>query len=79
MATPFPVIPRQATVIAMLDAYAADPMGDGRPLSEYARTHLIRGTAETTFAAPANASRQRAAWSLDANRCRPSQSPPRPR
>lgn len=33
----------QHAVLAMMDAYASDPMGDGRPLTEYARTHLIAG------------------------------------
>ena len=27
----------------MMDAYAADPMGDGKPLSQFAREHLIDG------------------------------------
>ena len=30
----------------MMDAYAADPMGDGQPLSGYARSHLIAGLRE---------------------------------
>ena len=30
-------------VLAMLDGYAADAMGDGKPLSEFARDHLIAG------------------------------------
>ena len=33
----------QAAVVAMLDAYSMDPMGDGRPLSEFAKEHLITG------------------------------------
>ncbi|MEK0449673.1 MAG: hypothetical protein RL088_1941 [Verrucomicrobiota bacterium] len=33
----------QASVLAMLEAYSADPMGDGHPLSEYARANLIAG------------------------------------
>ena len=32
-----------AAVLAMLDAYSADPMGDGHPLSADARTNLIAG------------------------------------
>lgn len=35
----------QEAVLAMLNAYATDPMGDGKPLSEYARSHLIEGLA----------------------------------
>lgn len=30
----------------MMDAYARDAMGDGRPLSDYARQHLIAGLRE---------------------------------
>lgn len=33
----------QAATLELLDAYAADPMGDGRPLSERARRDLIPG------------------------------------
>lgn len=33
----------QEAVVAMLDAYARDPMGDAQPLSDYARTHLVAG------------------------------------
>ncbi|QDT00571.1 GNAT family N-acetyltransferase [Adhaeretor mobilis] len=33
----------QAAIIAMLDAYSADPMGDGHPISDYARANLIDG------------------------------------
>ena len=36
----------QAGVIAMMDAYASDPMGDGQPLSPFAREHLIQGLRE---------------------------------
>lgn len=34
-----------AAVLAMLDAYARDPMGGGEGLSEFARTHLIAAMA----------------------------------
>ena len=33
----------QRAVLSMMDAYSSDPMGDGKPLSEYAREHLISG------------------------------------
>ena len=33
----------QEATLRLLDAYAADPMGDGRPLSEAARRDLIPG------------------------------------
>ena len=33
----------QDAVVAMMDAYARDPMGDGKPLSEFARENLIAG------------------------------------
>ncbi len=33
----------QAAVVAMMDAYSADPMGDGHPLSDFAKLHLIAG------------------------------------
>ncbi|QEG37805.1 GNAT family N-acetyltransferase [Bythopirellula goksoeyrii] len=33
----------QAAVLAMLNCYASDAMGDGKPLSEYASSHLIEG------------------------------------
>jgi ribosomal protein S18 acetylase RimI-like enzyme len=33
----------QAAVLAMMDGYARDPMGDGQPLSEFARKNLIAG------------------------------------
>lgn len=33
----------QAAVLQMMDAYASDPMGDGKPLSDFAREHLIDG------------------------------------
>ena len=36
----------QAAIVAMMDAYSADPMGDARPMSEYARSHLIQGLRE---------------------------------
>jgi len=36
----------QAAVVAMMDAYSADPMGDGHPLSEFAKRHLIPGLQE---------------------------------
>ena len=32
-------------VVALLDAYARDPMGGGAPLSEFARTHLVASLA----------------------------------
>lgn len=36
----------QRAVLAMMDAYSCDPMGDGKPLSEYARENLISGLIE---------------------------------
>ena len=30
-----------SALVAMLDAYARDPMGGGEPLSEYAKAHLV--------------------------------------
>lgn len=33
----------QDAILAMMDAYSNDPMGDGKPLSEFARKHLIDG------------------------------------
>jgi GNAT superfamily N-acetyltransferase len=33
----------QQTVLALVDAYACDPMGDGKPLSAEARARLIPG------------------------------------
>lgn len=33
----------QESVLAMMDAYSQDPMGDGKPLSQFARRHLIDG------------------------------------
>ena len=33
----------QAAILAMMDAYSRDPMGDGKPLSEFARQNLIDG------------------------------------
>jgi GNAT superfamily N-acetyltransferase len=33
----------QAATLAMMDAYSRDIMGDGRPLSDWARDHLITG------------------------------------
>lgn len=33
----------QQAVLAMMNAYASDPMGDGCPLSSYAHNHLIEG------------------------------------
>ncbi|QEG02587.1 putative acetyltransferase [Stieleria maiorica] len=36
----------QIAILAMMDAYSADPMGDARPLSDYARQNLIRGLRE---------------------------------
>lgn len=32
-------------LVALLDAYARDPMGGGEPLSEYARTHVVEALA----------------------------------
>lgn len=32
-------------VVALLDAYARDPMGGGAPLSEFAKTHLVSSLA----------------------------------
>ncbi|RIV92372.1 GNAT family N-acetyltransferase [Aurantiacibacter xanthus] len=40
--------PRDAAeLVALLDAYARDPMGGGEPLSDYARTHCVSGLAAT--------------------------------
>lgn len=36
----------QTATVSMMDAYARDTMGDGRPLSDYARQHLIDGLRE---------------------------------
>lgn len=36
----------QRAIVAMMDAYSQDPMGDGKPLSEYAREHLVKGLIE---------------------------------
>ena len=36
----------QSAVLAMMDAYSCDPMGDGKSLSDYAKRHLISGLAE---------------------------------
>ena len=36
----------QTAILAMLDAYSCDPMGDGQSLSNYAKEHLISGLAE---------------------------------
>ena len=33
----------QRAVLAMMDAYSSDPMGDGKPLSDFARENLIVG------------------------------------
>ena len=33
----------QAATVAMMDAYSRDPMGDGKPLTDYARQNLISG------------------------------------
>lgn len=33
----------QSAVLSMMDAYSADPMGDAKPLSEFARSNLISG------------------------------------
>ena len=35
-----------AALLALLDAYALDPMGGGQPLSAYTREHLVRSLAE---------------------------------
>ncbi len=35
-----------AAVVALLDAYAKDPMGGGQALSDFARTHLIGALAQ---------------------------------
>ncbi len=34
-----------AALVKLLDAYAADPMGGGEPLSEFAKTHLVSALA----------------------------------
>ena len=31
-----------AALVALLDAYASDPAGGGEPLSDYAKSHLVR-------------------------------------
>ncbi len=36
----------QRIIVAMMDAYSQDPMGDGKPLSDYAREHLVTGLIE---------------------------------
>ena len=36
-------VEQQCAVVAMMDAYSRDPMGDGKQLSDYAREHLIEG------------------------------------
>ncbi len=33
----------QSAILAMMDAYSNDPMGDGRPLSQFAKQNLIPG------------------------------------
>ena len=33
----------QSAVLCMMDAYSADPMGDAKPLSDFARLNLISG------------------------------------
>lgn len=33
----------QAAILSMMEAYSADPMGDAKPLSDYARWNLISG------------------------------------
>lgn len=33
----------QTSTLRMMDAYAMDPMGDGKPLSAWAREHLVAG------------------------------------
>jgi GNAT superfamily N-acetyltransferase len=36
----------QDATLLMMDAYSRDDMGDGRPLSDWARSHLIEGLRE---------------------------------
>lgn len=36
----------QAATLSMMDAYARDEMGDGKPLSDWSREHLIAGLRE---------------------------------
>jgi GNAT superfamily N-acetyltransferase len=36
----------QKAILAMMQAYSADPMGDAKPLSEFACRHLIQGLRE---------------------------------
>jgi GNAT superfamily N-acetyltransferase len=36
----------QDAVVSMMDAYSRDPMGDDKPLSEFARNHLVDGLRE---------------------------------
>ncbi len=33
----------QDAILAMMEGYSLDPMGDAKPLSHYARSHLISG------------------------------------
>jgi GNAT superfamily N-acetyltransferase len=33
----------QSAIVSMMNAYSQDPMGDGKPLSDYARKNLIDG------------------------------------
>jgi GNAT superfamily N-acetyltransferase len=35
----------QSAIVGMMDAYSKDPMGDDKPLSDYARENLIPGLA----------------------------------
>lgn len=37
----------QSAILALLDMYSRDAMGDGKPFSEYTRTHLIAGLKAT--------------------------------
>ncbi|MEQ1825503.1 MAG: GNAT family N-acetyltransferase [Pirellula sp.] len=39
-------VDHQRAIVTMMDAYSRDPMGDGKPLSNYAREHLIAGLVE---------------------------------
>ncbi|MFO0905983.1 MAG: GNAT family N-acetyltransferase [Pirellulales bacterium] len=36
----------QDAIVELMDAYSSDPMGDAKPLSEYARAHLVKGLQE---------------------------------
>lgn len=39
-------VDHQRAIVSMMDAYSQDEMGDGKPLSIYARDHLVAGLIE---------------------------------